>query len=380
MKATINTKTLVAALSANVKLIPARATLAVQENVFIMAADLGMAISASYNNTELVVKLKPEEDCTVEEGGTALVPARLLLDIVKTVEDEMVTLETAGGNAIKVCWSNGHSVIPTFDEKDYQHVTNFPSADAVKVTFPANELATALAATAYACSFEDDLHKVLRGVCIEAGPLGTAFAASDGRKLLVHELPDVATMTQAKFILDKVYVPLLAEVCKDAETVSMSVDGGRARFSSERKTLNVASVKGTFPRYRDVIPKNNGNVLTVDRKDFATTVKRIGLFSGGSQRNVLLNLYPEVCGSELEISSYGEEKQRSAKEKFNVDYAGKRMQIGFCAQHLQDILGRMEGEKVTLRFEDNRHAALIVPQEQAKSHSTTAVLVPAMTL
>lgn len=379
MKATVNTKTLLAAMSAIVRLVPARAALAMQENVLILASSLGLGLSASYNGTDMCVSITPDGGCNVLEDGILLLPARLLLDILKTVEDETVTLGTAAENAALVSWSTGHSRIPSYDEKEFPETRLIPSRDAVTVTFPAGELAAALSATAYAC-LDDDYHRILNGVLIESTPDGTTFAASDRHKLLVHEVPGVKSRQSSQFTLDKVLVPMVADICRGAKSVTMSIDGPRAFFHGGNATLSAESISGKYPKYRDVIPKNNSNVLTVDRKVFASMIRRVGVLSDGRDRNILFDIRNDMADTELEMTSCGSDQSgRTAETLPDVEYEGEDLRIGFSAQNLQDILGKMEGSEVILRFAGSRQAALITPKTGTETCPTLAVLMPVMT-
>ena len=112
--------------------------------------------------------------------------------------------------------------------------------------------------------------------------------------------------------------------------------------------------------------------------DLVSVIRRVALFSGGNQRNILLNFRSGAAGAELEVSSYGGDLFGSAVEKLNVDYSGDDLHIGFSSQHLQEILSKMKCDAVTVRIEDGRHAALIAPKEE--THPTRAVLMPVATL
>lgn len=377
MKASVNTKKLLASLSYAVKLFPPRTFLAMEENICVMSSGIGLAFNTVYGRTAICASIEPGDDCLVSSEGAALLPARLLLDIVRHVEDETIVLESIGEKSFSVRWSTGHSTLPAFDMKDYPEQDIVPSKHAVTVRFPAQELASSLAATSYACSAEDRI-KVLQGVCVNVGPDGAEFAASDQHKLVVHALPGVTAPEPVSFIINRLYAPLVADMCKEADDITMSVDGDRAIFHAPGKVLSLDAVTGRFPDYNSVIPKTNRNLLSIPRMDFVSVIRRVALFSGGNQRNILLNFRSGAAGAELEVSSYGGDLFGSAVEKLNVDYSGDDLHIGFSSQHLQEILSKMKCDAVTVRIEDGRHAALIAPKEE--THPTRAVLMPVATL
>lgn len=378
MKTTLKTKPLLAAVTALNKVIPAKPISPILENIFMEASPGTLRLVATDLETTLEVNI-PENDatgCSVEDGGKACLPARFLLEILKQIDSETVTMETPDERSMTVVWTNGRSQLPTIDTEDYPAV-DLTVADGVETTLAAEVLAKALAATAYACA-EDEVRPAMNGVLFDLSNTGLALVASDSHRLIVEDIPEVTAGTPTQFILFRRHANLVKGLCTEGETVSVRMSATNAVFRFADMTLAVRGCTGRFPRYRDVIPKNNKNVLTTDRKGLVAILRRISVCANRVSQHIKVELVTEATGSTMKLTAEDLGFGLNAYEEMPVDYDGENMSIGFKASFLVEMLSNIEGENVRISLSDSRRAVLITPAEEQESPATTAILMPVM--
>ena len=378
MKTTIKTKPLLAAVTALNKVIPAKPLEPILENIFLEASPGTLRLVATDLETTLVVFI-PENDatgCTVEDGGKACLPARFLLDILKQIDSEAVTIETPDERSMTVVWTNGRSQLPTIDTEDYPAV-DLTVADGVEATFACEVLAKALAATAYACA-DDEVRPAMNGVLFDLSNTGLALVASDSHRLIVEDIPEVTAGTPTQFILFRRHANLVKGLCTEGETVTVRMSASNAVFRFADMTLAVRGCTGRYPKYRDVIPKNNTNVLTTDRKGLVAILRRISVCANRVSQQIKVELVTEATGSKMKLTAEDLGFGLNAYEEMPVDYDGENMSIGFKASFLVEMLSNIEGENVRISLSDSRRAVLITPAEEQESPATTAILMPVM--
>ena len=378
MKTSLKTKPLLAAVTALNKVIPAKSFNPILENIFLEASPGTLRLVATDLETTLEV-LVPENDatgCRVEDGGKACLPARFLLDILKQIDSETVTMETPDERSMTVVWTNGRSQLPTIDTEDYPAV-DLTVADGVEATLAAEVLAKALAATAYACA-EDEVRPAMNGVLFDLSNTGLALVASDSHRLIVEDIPEVTAGTPTQFILFRRHANLVKGLCTEGETVSVRMNATNAVFRFADMTLAVRGCTGRFPKYRDVIPKNNTNVLTTDRKGLVAILRRISVCANRVSQHIKVELVTEATGSKMKLTAEDLGFGLNAYEEMPVDYDGENMSIGFKASFLVEMLSNIEGENIRISLSDSRRAVLITPAEEQESPATTAILMPVM--
>ena len=134
-------------------------------------------------------------------------------------------------------------------------------------------------------------------------------------------------------------------------------------------------IVGRYPKYRDVIPQNNANILKIDRAQLLNTVKRVAVCANKASNHIKFDLK----AGQVEITAQDLGFAIAAYEKLTCDYNGDDLTIGFKSSFLIEILSNMTCETVVMKFADARRAALIVPsEEEAESEKICGIIMPIM--
>jgi DNA polymerase-3 subunit beta len=134
-------------------------------------------------------------------------------------------------------------------------------------------------------------------------------------------------------------------------------------------------VVGKYPKYRDVIPQNNSNILKINRTQLLNTVRRVSVCANKASNHIKLDLKP---GS-LEISAQDLGFSIAAYEKMTCQYDGEPLTIGFKSPFIIEILSNMNCGEIVMKFLDSKRAALVVPaEEEADSEKICGIIMPIM--
>ena len=378
MKITLKTKPLLTLVQALIKVIPARSAQPILENFLVSATSGGVSITASDLETTMTALLPKggDEPASVEEEGTIAIPARFLLDIIKQVEDDTVTL-TANDRSASIAWKTGRSSIPVFDPDDFP-ATSGEITDAKTFDIPEQELLDALNATLYAVG-EDEIRPVMCGIFFDATPEGLCLVSSDSHRLAIRTIPSVTVPEAASFVLHKRNATLLKGLLGGEGDVKVSFNQDAATFLADGITLRARTVVGKYPRWRDVMPKGYQNVLTVDPKALASVVKRVSVCASKVSNLIKIVLGTDALGGSMEISAQDLGFSTSAVEKTPADYQGKNLTIGFKAPFMLELLGSFSCDNVKISFLDGKRAVLVEPEQLPEGSYTSCVLMPVAT-
>lgn len=376
MKFAINKKGALTALEALVRIIPKKAAVPVIENALVAAKDGFVSMLATDLDTSLAITLRAgENSCEVLEEGISVIPAKLLADILKQVEDETVTV-TVKDCSCEILWDKGHSVIPVFDPKDFPEV-QLTVKEGCSFDIPGGELLQGLAATSYAC-LDDGIHPTLGGILFDCGPDGLTMVASDTRRLAIREIPSVTTEEKDSFILHKKTAAVIKGLVSSEDTVGVRFDNQRMTFRVGDTNLCCRGITGKFPNYRSVIPKDNKNILTVDPKAFCAALRRVTVCASRESYQVKVNLSSDAFGGTAEITARDLGYGTDGMEKMAVDYSGDPMDIGFKSTLLCEAVESIEDEKMIMKLDGPKRPAFIVPGNSGQGSKTSVVVMPMM--
>lgn len=353
------------------KAIPAKTSLPILENFLFELKGDTLEITAS--DQELTLRTLIPVDSVVKEGAIA-VPARQIIDLFKTLPDQPVEIRTTSESSFDCVWSNGNSSLPYFAASDYPEIKG-AGEEAITVNFPAEALVDGIGGTIYATA-DDEMRPAMNGIFFDIDSPATTLVASDSHKLICYTTTGVETPQAASFILHKKAAAILkGTVGKEDGMVEVTFDANTVVFKFGATMMVCRLVVGKYPRYRDVIPQNNANILKIDRQLLLGTVRRVAVCANKASNHIKFDL---KSGS-LEITAQDLGFAIAAYEKLDCDYSGDPLTIGFKSSFLADILSNMSCETLVMKFADSRRAALIVPsEEEAESEKICGIIMPIM--
>ncbi len=371
MKLIISSAELLRGVMAVSKAIPTKTSLPILENFLFDLQGNILEITAS--DTELTLKTQIEVESTAEEGKIA-VPAKHMMDLLKELPDQPLTISTSSDSSFVCSWASGESTLPYFPAEDYPEITGTDDT-AVTLQFPAQSLVDGISSTIYATA-DDEIRPAMNGIFFDIDVNSTTLVASDSHKLICYTTTDVNASEKASFILHKKPAAILkAIIGKDVETVDIAFDSKNASFKFGGTVVICRLVVGKYPKYRDVIPQNNSNILRINRAQLLNTVRRVSVCSNKASNHIKFDL---TSGS-LMISAQDLGFSIAAHETIACQYDGEDLTIGFKSPFIIEILSNMNCGELVMKFLDSKRAALVVPAEdEEESEKICGIIMPIM--
>jgi DNA polymerase III subunit beta len=204
-----------------------------------------------------------------------------------------------------------------------------------------------------------DIRYYLNGILFVAEKNKLSIIATDGHRLALAETTLNVEIPKQEVIIPRKTVIELMRLLKDnEETIGICFATNQAKFNFDNISFITKLIEGNFPDYNRVIPKGNKNSIILDRNDFLLSLQRSAVLATEKFKGVRINI---ETGS-LQIDSVNSE-QEEAIEKFEIDYTGDSVEIGFNVVYLLDALSNMDAEKINFEFLDNNTTVLITTAE-----------------
>ncbi len=371
MKFTIDSQILAAVLTDVVKAVPAKPVDAIMMNYLLEMNKEGiLRVTATDGDIALRGLVKPD---SVESEGTTTVPAKLLLDLVKTLPAGPVTFERDNAaNAAVISWKTGKSSLPIFDPSDFVRIAVPAKENAKQFTVTTDIIMKAIGKTLFAVS-HDDARPVLTGIFFDVQPSGTNLVASDASKLVVMTIPTPEVTEAASFILPAKAAIILKGILPKEQPLTVVFDQKNARFAFGSTELTTRTIIGKYPQYRSVIPTGNNNVLVVGRTALTDVLNRMKVVADRKTPIVKAT----VAFNAMDMSAEDLGMATKGSEHIDCDYDGQDITIGLKATTVADVLSNIDAEKVEVKFKDASHAILITPSgEEANDEPYQAIVMP----
>ena len=331
-----------------------------KNNLIITASDLETTFSS-------IINVESELDSMVA------LPARLLLDTLKTFPEQPLTFLKTEKNTVEISANNGKYAVA------YVGGEEFPKApqviDSKTIQIKSNTLHTAINSTLFA-SGNDDLRPVMSGVFFQFSSEALTFVATDAHKLVKYSRTDIKAEETAEFIMPKKPLQLLKVILQGSEEdVSIEYNDTNAQFRFGDSSLTCRLIDGKYPNYEAVIPKENPNQMQINRVNFLNSVKRVSIFSNKTTYQIRL----KIAGTALQISAEDFDYSNSAEERIDCEYQGEDIKIGFNSRFLIEMLNGLDCNNVKLSMSLPNRAGLLTPLDNTEEgESVTMLVMPVM--
>jgi len=328
-------------------------TLPILDNFLFDLKENQLTVSAS--DLESTMSSVLEVDST--DTGTIAVPARLLLDTLKTFPEQPLTFVVEDNNTVEISSSHGKYALAYADGAEFPKAVEL--SDPSTTNIMGDILATAISKTLFAAG-NDDLRPVMSGVFFQFTPEHLTFVATDAHKLVKYRRSDVQASEVAEFIMPKKPLNLLKGILAGSEEdVTISYNDSNARFSFGKTELICRLIDGKYPNYEAVIPRENPNRLVIQRGQFLSSVRRVSIFSNKTTHQIRL----KIAGAELNISAEDVDYSNKAEERLTCSYQGDDLQIGFNSRFLVEMLGNLDSDDVSLEMSLPNRAGILTPAD-----------------
>ena len=344
-------------------------TLPILDNFLFELKQNKLTVSASDLETTMSSTLDVESD----NNGSVAIPARLLLDTLKTFPEQPLTFVIEDNNTVEISSNHGKYALAYADGNEFPKAVALE--DPSKTVVTGNVLATAISKTIFAAG-NDDLRPVMSGVFFQFSTQGLTFVATDAHKLVKYTREDITANQVAEFIMPRKPLNLLKGILAASDDdVTIEYNESNAKFTFDNSELICRLIDGKYPNYEAVIPKENPNKLVISRNQFLNSVRRVSIFSNKTTHQIRL----KIAGAELNISAEDIDYSNKAEERLTCDYQGDDMQIGFNSRFLNEMLNNLNSEDVQLEMSMPNRAGILTPIDGLdEGEHITMLVMPVM--
>ena len=206
-------------------------TLPILDNFLFELNQDTLRVSASDLETTISGTLNVESD----SEGTVAVPAKLLLETLKTFPEQPLTFVSEENNTMEISSSQGKYALAYINGDEFPKAVSISNPSSTVIQ--ADILATAVSKTIFA-SGNDDLRPVMSGVFFQFSTDNLTFVATDAHKLVKYTREDIKASETAEFIMPKKPLNILKSIMAGSEDdVLIEYNESNAKFAYDNIEL-----------------------------------------------------------------------------------------------------------------------------------------------
>jgi DNA polymerase-3 subunit beta len=347
MKITCSRDALVAALGVVSRGLSTRGTVQILAGMLLQVQDGGLELAA----TDMELSLRSRLEANVAGEGSAVVPGRLLTDIVRLLPEDQVVLEhRVEESTVYVSSGSSESRLRTYAVEDFPRLPD--PATASLSTLDSGPLLETIARVSRAAS-RDESRPVLTGILVRFEGSSLVMAATDSYRMAVKETsvsgspPDLDAIVPAR-ALDE-----LRRIAGSASEIRLGTLDNHVIFGVDDVWLTTRRIDGQFPNYRQLLPESFEHDVKLPREEFLDVIRRAAVMA---QRSTPLRL--RFAEGELTVSAQTQDIGE-AREQMPIAFSGEPLEIGFNPVWLRDGIDSVVEDELTLRLINPLRPAVI---------------------
>jgi len=348
MKFSVSKEKLLEGLQTVQNVVSTRTTLPILSNVLLQAVDGQLRMTT----TDLDVGIRGSIDAQIEKAGATTLPARRLFTIVRELPATDIQIDIDSKNVASIRSGQSFFKILGLPEEEFPPLPKFENAKSF--TIRQKDLRDGLKKTSYAIS-TDETRYVLNGILCSFKDNKLTLVATDGRRLALVDIElEFPRSQEVDIIIPTKAVTEIQRLLGDEGDVKLSVGENQVAFEVGGTLLVSKLVEGNYPNYRQVIPNETKERITLEREAFLNAVHRVSLLASEKSNSVKLVFSKNNIDIMANTPEIGE-----ANESLAVQYKGREFSIAFNPEFLMAPLRNLPDDEVFLDLTDEMSPGVI---------------------
>jgi DNA polymerase-3 subunit beta len=336
-------------------------TIPILTNLLLEAEQSGISMLA----TDLDVSLHANCAADVVKSGAAVIHAKKLFEIVRSLPDSDISFEK-DGDWIKI--SSGYSNFKMVAQAK-EHFPSVAQAGPGLLDIKAASLHGLISRTIFAITQEESRYALSGALFLISGSTATMVTTDAHRLAMASCMLDAPAEDVRLIIPRKTLSEILKLAASTDQPVVFSKDENHIFFKFGQRRLSSRMLAGQFPNYDMVIPKNNDKALTIGLDRLIQAVKRVALMADERSRGIKIEIDDGTLTMTSQTADLGE-----SKEVLQVDFKSPKVVVKFNASYLIDFLNVVDTDDVLVDLKDDQTPVLFRPSEGSASNYKYVVM------
>lgn len=278
----------------------------------------------------------------VEQPGSVVVGARLFGEMIRRLQDGIVTIETDINNSVKVKCGKSQFNFMGIGAEDYPEI---PDVDGLNnISLPQKLLRSLINQTIFAVS-TNDMRPIYTGSLFEIEGDRLNLVSVDGYRLAKRtETLESSEIEDCSFVVPGSALSDIERICGDDESsVHICVGEKHISFAIGDTVVITRRLEGEFLNYKKAIPENFRIKVQVEKSEFMSTIDRVALIISEKNSSPVRMSFGDGTIDCLCVTPIGK-----AEDVCLCEGSGEGLEIGFNDRYMTDALKAASTDKLVI--------------------------------
>lgn len=328
------------ALSKVTKAVSVRSPLPVLTGIKFDLLEDKLVLTGSDSDITIQTSIPQDDDLEIIEVGSVVLSARFILEIVRKIDSEEISIEIIDGLLTRIKGSNSEFNLNGTSSIDYPRIDL--SKSGVNLLLNSITLKNIINQTKFATS-DKETKPILTGINFRAKDNKLECVATDSYRLAKKTIQlekDVSfNITIPQKSLDEI-----AKIIEKDEIIDLYISERKVLFVFDQNIIQTRLIDGSYPDVSRLIPSEFGYELAIDTSYLLNAIDRVSLLS--SEQNNIIKL--DMSNEEVILSSSMQEIGSVEENLSSSFYKGEALGISFSSKYVSDAIKSFSNTKVKI--------------------------------
>ncbi len=348
MKILCDKESLLESINSVQKAVTKRSTLPILNGILFYTDKDELLLKA----TDLEITIVNKSRAKVEKEGAVVIPARIIGDVVRSLPDKKIEIDT-GKKDNKTTIRSGSALfnLNTLSPDDYPKIEK---AETKKKIATKTKEFSSIAKKVIKSASSDDTRPILTGVLMSFNKGKIRMVSTDSYRLTIGEASyRDGGEEEAKAVVPSSAIQEITRSAKEKGDINIEIGENQAIFEYDRTTLITRLIEGQFPSYQKLIPEEFKLEFETKREDLLETISRVAVLA---QNNAPIRI--SIEGKKLVASTLLAEVGE-AREEINIEKEGEDLVVGYNANYFLDGINGVSDERIIIEITGPEKPSLI---------------------
>lgn len=299
-------------------------------------------------STNLDIGVEVETKIKTIEKGCLAVPASVLLGVLSSIKEDRLIFETKESN-LKISSNQNSVIIKCLPYEDFPSIPKLKPGQSVElksVKISCQDLISGFRSVWYSAS-NSNIKPELSSVYVFKENDNLVFVSTDSFRLAEKRINGKVPVDFPQTLIP--YKNVL-EIIKLLENyngeINVLFEKNQAAFVTDDTYIVSRLIDGSFPDYKQIIPKTFKATVTVLKEDLINSIKTSNIFSDSlNQVKLKVDIKKKVLLLESKNNDIGE-----SKESIDALVSGDDLELNFNSRYITDCAQSIYSESLILNF------------------------------
>ncbi len=320
--------------------------------------------------SDMQITMTTHLEIDASEEGSLAVPARQLLDTLKSLPDQPLSIKVdVEEQMIEITSHNGRYKLAGEPALDFPRAPE-PDGDTM-INMAAEILSEGIATTLFAVG-NDDLRPAMMGMYTKIDNSGITFVSTEGNRLVKYQRNEVSAEQEQSLIIPRKALTLLKSSLPNDGEIQAQFNDKQAFFTYGDTRLSCRLIDEAYPDYEKAIPLDNDKILEIGRNELLSSLKRLAIYVNRSVLQVRFSLR----ANQLKITAEDRDFSNEAHETLPCLFENEDMDVAFNVKLLIELLSNLNAKDLRFAFSHPSRAVIVTPTEKAEQEDVLMLIMP----